>query len=132
MCKLYIPAEALFLEEYANKHKHEEIGEVSINSWEKEFKPLNKDIYQQYVNFCKANGFSNEKTFQPSISKFNARCDELDIPHKIIKSNGINEFRFTPKDVYDHLLKKKWINRDENDPELIPEDLKGEDFVFEI
>ena len=67
-----------------------------------------------------------------AISKFNNKCDELEIPHKIQKSNGNNEFRYMPKQIYEHLLKKKWINRDIDDPEIVIEDIKGEEFNFEV
>jgi hypothetical protein len=92
----------------------------------------NKEIYDDYVKYCKSNGFTTEKTYQPSISRFNSRCVELDIPFKIIKSSGINEFRFTPKEIYNHILKNKWINRDELDAEVVIIDDEGEDFNFEV
>jgi hypothetical protein len=78
-------------------------------------------------------GFSNDKTFQPSISKFNNRCTELELPCKTIKSNGSNMFRFTPEDIYKHLILRKWIDRDENDEDIIGvADEEGDDFVFEV
>ena len=145
MCKLYVPVEALFMEDYINKIKT--IGiliekvttdgtdsetDSTVSRWEEEIDPKNKEIYDEYVRFCKANGFSNDKTFQPSISKFNNRMTELEIPHRLQKSVGINEFRFTPGCVYNHLVKRKWINRDEDDPEVVIEDTVGDNFVFDI
>jgi phage/plasmid-associated DNA primase len=145
MCKLYMPVEALFFEHYLNDYKgclltnlldvnitDDEESEASQNRWEEEVEPRNKEVYDEYVKFCKTNGFSNDKTYQPSISKFNNKINELEIPHRIIKSNGINELRFVPKTIYDHLLKKKWINRDVDDEEVIIEDVAGEEFEFEI
>ena len=147
MCKLYVPIEALFFEEYANKNRgclietinpldeglDTEVIETNLGAtWDVEKKPLNKKVYDDYVKFCKAIGFTNDKRFAVSIPNFNNRCVELEIPHLVVKSNGYNEFRYTPKDVYNHLLKKKWINRELDDPEIVPVDEKGEDFVFEI
>ena len=147
MCKLYVPIEALFFESYVNNYRgcliknalddgiegtDNESEDNNNNDWEQQQEPRNKDIYDEYVKFCKSNGFSNDKTFQPSISKFNNRITELEIPHNIVKSNGYNELRFTPKNIYDHLIKRKWINRDENDDDVIVEDVGGEDFEFEI
>jgi len=138
MCKLYVPVEALFFEHYLNDFNdnltdNDNENERINSKWNNEINPLNKDVYDTYTKFCKINGFSNDKTFQPSISKFNNRMNELEIPHNIVKSYGYNEVRFTPKIVYDFLLKKKWINRDFNDEEVIGiEETTGEDFVFEI
>jgi hypothetical protein len=102
------------------------------STWETEFKPRNNEVYDDYVKFCKANGFSNDIRFVACIRNFNNRCEELEIPHRVIKSCGNNEFRFTPSEVNAHLLKKKWINREIDDPEIVPIDEKGEEFVFEV
>ena len=142
MCKLYVPVEALFFEDYLNdfrgclipleKEDDNTDDESNVSKWDDELEPTTKDVYEKYVKFCKNNGFSSDKTYQPSISKFNNRCSELEIPHRIIKSNGINEFRFISREIYNHLLKKKWINRDIDDEEIVIEDFGGEDFEFEI
>tara|TARA_R110000868_G_scaffold21827_1_gene90417 strand:- start:498 stop:3209 length:2712 start_codon:yes stop_codon:yes gene_type:complete len=132
MCKLYVPIEALFFEYYADKHKGCIIETPRGSTWETEFNPRNKEVYDDYVKFCKANGFSNDIRFVACIRNFNNRCEELEIPHRVIKSSGNNEFRFTPSEVNAHLLKKKWINREIDDPEIVPIDEKGEEFVFEI
>jgi hypothetical protein len=132
MCKLYVPIEALFFEYYADKNKGCIVDNPRGTTWEDEFTPRNKDIYDEYVKFSKANGFSNDIRFVACIKNFNNRCEELEIPHKVIKSHGNNEFRFTPKEIYDFLIKKKWINREIDDPEIVPIDEKGEEFIFEI
>lgn len=141
MCKLYVPVEALFLEHYMNTFRtinsdsapiDVETIDSAYTNWFDEMHIKTKDVYDEYSKFCKSNGFSNDKSFQPSISKFNNRLSELEIPKKITKTYGINEMRFTPKTIYDHLVKKKWIARDENDPEIVVEDFAGEDFEFEI
>jgi len=146
MCKLYVPIEALFFEDYVNKHRgllieepdpldeglQNQVEEYQGAKWEVEQNPRNKEVYDDYVRFCKSAGFSNDKRMVASIPTFNNRCEELEIPHRQIKSNGNNEFRYTPKDIYNHLLKKKWINRDLDDPEIIPIDDKGEEFEFDV
>jgi len=131
MCKLYTPIEALFFEYYINILKTGFLDEV-FNENELLKNISNKNIYDEYVKFCKSFGFSNDKNYSVSISKFNNRCTELEIPFSIIKSNGYSYFRFTPSEVNNILIKKKWISRDENDPEIIIEDFEGEDFKFEI
>jgi len=136
MCKLYVPIEALFFEDYINAHRGcmLDISGNTINgaNWTIQQEPRSKEVYDEYVKFCKSNGFSNDKRFVASIPNFNNRCIELEIPHLVIKSSGNNEFRYTPKDIYDHLLKKKWINREIDDPEIVIIDEKGEDVDFEI
>lgn len=144
MCKLYIPAEALFLEDFVNKYRQQEndicddldnpmTDPEEDERWGKEHNKTTKEVYDEYTQFCKKMGFTNDKTFQPSISKFNNRCVEMEIPFKTIKSNGLNRFRFTPKDIYAHLVKKKWIDNDESDDEIeCIEENEGDDFVFEV
>jgi hypothetical protein len=141
MCKLYVPIEALFFENYIDQVKPKfldddgkplELTEQENKDWNETTSNTNKKVYDDYVKFCKEFGFSNEKTFQPSIQKFNSKCSELKIPHQIIKSIGHNEFRFIAKEVYDLLLKEKYINRYIDDPEIVIEDVKGDNIQFEI
>jgi hypothetical protein len=138
MCKLYVPVLALFFENYTNRFRGsvwavEDGKHKKMVSFTTEQNHKNKEVYEEYVVFCKEHGFSSDKSFQTSIQKFNGFMTELEIPHIIVKSYGINEFRFTPKAIYDHLLAKKWINRGEDDdPEIVIEDVAGDDFDFEI
>lgn len=141
MCKLYVPIEALFFENYIDQIKPKflddngkplELTDQENKDWNETISNTNKKVYDDYVRFCKDFGFFNEKTFQPSIQKFNSKCSELKIPHQIIKSVGHNEFRFIAKEVYNLLLKEKYINRYIDDPEIVIEDTKGEDIEFEI
>jgi hypothetical protein len=131
MCKLYSPIEALFFEYYIQFLKSGFIDEAFDENEEQKTK-LNKIIYDEYVKFCKSHGFTNDKSYCVSISKFNNRCTELEIPFKLVKMNGYQYFRFTPKLVIEHLKFKKWINRDEDDPEIVIEDTEGEDINFEV
>jgi hypothetical protein len=139
MCKLYVPIEALFFEDYCNNSrgclipaKDDIPAHFEGSTFNIEKNPLNKEIYDAYVIFCKSNGFANDKRFTASISNFNSRCEEIEIPHKVKKTNGYNEFIFTPKEVYNYLIKKKFINRDVDDPEVVLIDEQGEDVTFEI
>jgi len=131
MCKLYSPIEALFFEYYIQFLKSGFIDEKFDDNEEQKNK-LNKIVYDEYVKFCKSHGFSNDKNYCVSISKFNNRCTELEIPFKLVKKDGYQYFRFTPKLVIDHLKFKKWIQKDEDDPEIVIEDTEGEDINFEV
>lgn len=134
MCKLYSPVEALFFEYFVEILKPKMLDDdnrlIEEEEWTTEISKPNKEVYDEYVKFCKSNGFTNEKTYQPSISKFNNKLVELNIPHKIIKS-GITTFRYTPNEIYNYILFREWINRDINDPNVVIVDEKGEDFIFE-
>jgi hypothetical protein len=136
MCKLYTPVEALFFEYFIEMLKPKMLDNennlIEEEEWTTEIIKSNKEVYDEYIKFCKSNGFTNEKTYQPSISKFNNKINELNIPHKLVKSQGYTTFRYTPKEVYDYILFREWINRDVNDPNVVIVDEKGEEFIFEI
>ena len=146
MCRLYVPVEALFLEKYIEDNKGCQINSLDDNDetddetltneslYDKEKDINGKELYDEYVRFCKSNGFHNERTFQPNISKFYNRLSELELPILKIKTMGLNILRFTPSSIYNHLVLKKWINRNDEDKEIIVEDKEGEDFddYFEV
>ena len=131
MCKLYSPVEALFFEEYLNQFQQNyEITEKN-EDWITEQKPLLKSVYDEYVRFCKSSGFTSEKSYQPNISKFHNRLTELEIPYRMIQSNGYRELRFIPNDIIKHLTMRKWINYEEDEEEIKTDDV-GEYFEFQI
>lgn len=135
MCKLFTPVEALFFEYFIEVLKPKILDDdnnlIEEDEWTTEIIKSNKEVYDEYIKFCKSNGFTNEKTYQPSISKFNNKITELNIPHKLVKSQGHTTFRYTPKEIYDYILFREWINRDVNDPHVVIVDEKGEEFIFE-
>jgi len=140
MCKLYIPVECLFLEnwienkkylESENKNKYfediqEQNGDETIK-YNSRFEIKTVNFYQQYVDYCKKCGFINDKSFQPNINKFTGRLTELELSILKTTTSITSVFRFTPKDVYDIMIKKNWIATGETEKEELIEE-KGEDF----
>ena len=88
-------------------------------------------MYKLYEAFCKKWGFTNEKTFQPNINKFNNRIVELDFGLKRVRTSETQIWRFTMKEVYESMLFKQWIISAESDKKIDIEDeanIGGDDF----
>lgn len=117
MCKQYIPVEALFLEYYIDNKLYNELNTTKYNKDNRnnEISINTIDFYNYYVSYCQLNGFINDKQFQINITKFNTRLSELDVQILKVKTSSTSVFRFTPKTVYDILIDKKWISKDNND-----------------
>jgi hypothetical protein len=138
MCKQYIPVECLFLEDWIMNKKYidtnfneldddinsDELENISYNS---RFEIKTVKFYQQYVDYCKSCGFINDKSFQPNINKFTSRLTELELSILKTTTSITSVFRFTPKDVYDIMVKKDWIITNEEKKNDIVEE-KGEEF----
>jgi hypothetical protein len=125
MCKLYAPIEALFFEEFLIRYYNNE----QYDSDENDIK--GKELYDEYCKFCKTNGFTNESRYQNTIKQFYNKLNELEIPYSEVKKDGYMNFRIIPKNIYDHLNKRKWINRDKDD-DIVVVDNEGEMFTFEV
>lgn len=146
MCKLYIPVECLFLENWIENKRYrnnencfiddddsddDTDDDISNNKnstklYNSRFEIKTVKFYQQYVEYCKLCGFINDKSFQPNINKFTGRLTELELSILKTTTSVTSVFRFTPKNVYDIMVKKNWIAKNENTEEIKEE--KGEDF----
>jgi hypothetical protein len=138
MCKLYIPVECLFLEDWIenrlyldNKNAFVDDDEIDAK-YENEmfisrFEIKTVKFYQQYVEYCKKCGFINDKSFQPNINKFTSRLIELELSILKTTTSITSVFRFTPKDVFDIMIKKNWIATGNVAMDEVIEE-KGEEF----
>lgn len=121
MCKLYTPVEALFFDEYLVKFK-------LTDKWDKDITDIKAfDLYKQYIEFLQNTGYINERSYQSTIQKFNAKLVELEFPHQH-KKNSYDYLHFKPSAIYNHLLRKNWILKDEKDDFQEVVENKGEDF----
>jgi hypothetical protein len=144
MCKLYIPVECLFLENWIQNKIYLQTENKKVFVDDDEFAAMNDDIddnklfnsrfeiktvkfYQQYVDYCKKCGFINDKSFQPNINKFTSRLTELELSILKTTTSVTSVFRFIPQDVYNNMVKKNWIATGENENNETTED-KGEEF----
>jgi hypothetical protein len=120
MCKLYIPVECLFLEDWIenrlyldNKNAFIDDDEIDAEHenemFNSRFEIKTVKFYQQYVEYCKKCGFINDKSFQPNINKFTSRLIELEQSKLKTTTSVTSVFRFTPKEVFDIMIKKNWI-----------------------
>jgi hypothetical protein len=138
MCRLYTPIEAMFFEEYLQEYKLPEIFEVGgvecnkPSKWDDDIRIRTKEIYEKYVQYCKQNGFSNDKRMNADIKSFISRCEELDLPISQTTTHGYKIFKFIPSEIISFLVQKKYINRSEEDPDVVPVDETGENFNFDI
>ncbi len=138
MCKLYIPTEALFLEDFIDnkKYNNNNNSNLDLDDDEDFIDNLNNsvdisttDLYKQYTEFCKKYGYINDNSYQPNITKFNGRLQELDLQIIRQKTSETTIFRFTPQTVYKIMEQRKWIIKKEteiDEDEL--KDIGGEDF----
>ena len=156
MCKLYVPLEALFLENRIQKALEEdenmkakdkavrELNEAQktdgfANSYELQSNEIHwaKDgisgttLYEDYMEFCKKFGFYKDNSaYQKDNRKFYSRLAELDLPIIQKKPNGSVCFKFAIREVLKVMKDKKWIDRsDEDIEEICDTDVKGDDFT---
>lgn len=125
MCKMFIPTEALFFEDFIDECKFDLINEedclfenntASENSdiplrlqskaYRKEFQIVGSQLYKDYTTWAKSKGFHRE--YSPSIKQFYGKINELQLPIERFKSSE-TRVRFVPADIYNYLIKKKWI-----------------------
>lgn len=131
MCKLYVPVEALFFDEYLAKYRLPIVDEETGSSkecWNNEISDIKAiDLYKDYITFLQKTGYINDRSYSTRIQNFNAKLTELEIPH-CHKKKSVDYIYFTPSVVYNFLVKKKWILKDEDEPEMEEVINKGEDF----
>lgn len=136
MCKLYVPCESLFLENYIdNKHYNSKYvvddEDEDIDYYDKQCDVPTTDLYKHYIKFCETYGYKKDNTFQASINKFTSRLNELDLNIMKVKTSENSMFRFTPKSTYKLMSDRKWIITKEGENEIDIEELKnigGKDF----
>ena len=144
MCKLYVPVEAMFLEDYIDNKEYnyyvkknhldfnvndDDEEEELIDNYNIQVDVSTSDLYKRYTEYCKKYGYINDKSYQPNLTKFNGRLQELDLQIIRQKTSETTIFRFTPKTVYNIMEEKKWIIKKDN--EINEEELKdigGEEF----
>lgn len=132
MCKLYVPIEAMFLENFIdNKHynKYDEDDDENVDNYNKTIDIPSVDLYKNYTNYCEEYGYKKDGSYQASMVKFSSKLNGLEININKVKTAVTNVFRFNPQNVYKTMEAKKWIIKKEN--EINEEELKdigGEEF----
>jgi hypothetical protein len=127
MCKMFIPTEALFFEDFIDECKFELVDDEDNNDkclfpkennnsniplrlqsslYRKEFQVVGSQLYKDYTQWAKSKGFHKE--YSPSIKQFYGKMNELQLPIQKFKSSE-TRLKFIPENVYNYLINKKWI-----------------------
>lgn len=122
MCRLYVPLEAIFLEDRIAMAKEHDQAQQSfansgaidvpmlmINDWDK--KGYCGDLlYTDYIEFCKKYGYyrSSEK-FATTNRSLYAKLDSLHLPIKRYDNQNKVSFRFNAEDVLREMKKLRFI-----------------------
>lgn len=133
MCSLYSPVEALFFEEFYDRKQWVEEMEMNKRADEEIIVPM-QELFMMYERFCKKHRFVKEDSKMTSSRSFVSRLNDLEIPLIKYKAHGTNSIKFIPKDVYQYLEKRKWINgfmEDLDEMKYVDEGENAEDGYFE-
>jgi len=115
MCNLYSPVEALFFEEiYDNKSWLDYETEKDKTEHDKVC-ITTMDLFVKYELFCKRNRFLKDDTKATSSRSFISKLIELEFPLDRKKTMKANTFEFIPKEVYDYIYNKRWIQGHRHD-----------------
>lgn len=134
MCKLHVPIEAMFLENYIDNLDYTE----PIDEYEDLYSPEDYDniidvpttnLYKKYTEYCSKFGFKKDNSYQPDIKKFTSKINELELNISKVKTSKHMIFRFCPKTVYNKMIERKYIVKGENEEnEIIKEEEIEENF----
>ena len=154
MCKLYVPAEILFLESklvglinsdagrdaltgalYEGDSEEEcdddEDNETRNNEYTyKNDGMLGQELYKEYVAYCREWGFFKEASYQKNIKAFYSKLADYELPIEQKKEHNTIKYYFSIKEVIDFMKAKKWIDRSDEDYNVETEaEIEGEDFT---
>ena len=158
MCKLYVPAEIMFLEnklvQLINKDNgrdalsgalyseingtddnDEELSDDDYDNMNNQAKLekngiLGQELYKEYVAYCREWGFFKEASYQKTLSAFYSKMAEFELPIQQKKEHNVITYYFSMKEVMDFMKIKKWIDRsDEDFNEETEAEIEGDDFT---
>tara|TARA_R110002126_G_scaffold142971_2_gene289130 strand:+ start:58 stop:2649 length:2592 start_codon:yes stop_codon:yes gene_type:complete len=157
MCKLYVPAEILFLENKMNTLLNSDAGrdaltgiayadmegvDVEEQEIEEEDGYLNnerqllqngilgQELYKEYVAYCKEWGFFKEASYQKTLTAFYSKLADFELPIIQKKEHNTIRYYFSMKEVMDFMKMKKWIDRSDEDYNVETEaEVEGDDFT---
>jgi hypothetical protein len=144
MCKMFIPTEALFFEDFIDECKFDEDNDVCLfpdaeiedgipmrlksPNYKKDFQIVGSQLYVKYTQWAKSKGFHRE--YSPSIKQFYGKLVELNLPIEKFKSSE-SRLRFKPSDVYSYLIRRKWIVGADGEEVIEEETIKEEEETHE-
>jgi hypothetical protein len=131
MCKVFVPAEVLWLEYKISNAKKID------NQPNQEFKYFvdwkhegvsGLELYNQYKDFCKQYGFHKDASYEKSTKTFYAKLRELELPLIQTNPQGSTHFKFDYEEVLLFMKQRKWIDYEDNEKVETKQEIKGEDF----
>jgi len=108
MCNLYSPIEALFFEEFYDQEQWKDL-ELDGDKDEVITIPMS-GLFNIYETFCRRHRFLKDDTKATSSRAFISKLVELELPMTRLKTDGIRCVRISPKEVYEYIDRKQWIN----------------------
>jgi hypothetical protein len=131
MCKLYVPPEILFFEDYCvNKitinHLATNVYVDSIDISEE-----GTDLYKQYNEFCSKFKFSRGENGK-HLKSFYGKITELELPVMITNPHNIKTYKFNTKQILTYLKERGWIDKSDDDIINTPQDITGDNFDDEF
>ena len=113
MVKLYVPVEALHLEEFIINYK--ERSPLHYDSYEIH---NGLDFFKDFQFYCKQNNFI--QSGEMSLKKFYSNISSLNIPNMtMVKPNNKTSLKFKCSEAYDYLIKRGWIDKPDDYVEVV-------------
>jgi hypothetical protein len=133
MCKLYVPVEVLFFEDYCINHKIQPqflCSNVYIDNID--CVDTGTELYKLFNEFCSKYKFN--RTGERNIKSFYSRIIELELPLKTSIPHNIKTYHFNTLELLTFFKEKAWIDRSDDDVIDVSQDNSGEDFkdLFDI
>ena len=86
-----------------------------------------QELFEAYEGFCRRHRFLKDDTKATSSRAFISKLVDLEIPMTRLKTDGIRCVRISPKEVYDYIDGKQWINGFDHEREEVEYADTGDD-----
>ena len=127
MCKLYVPVEVLFFEDYCVNHKIQPQFLCSnVYNDNIDCVDTGSEFYKLFNEFC--NKYKFNRTGERNIKSFYNRIIELELPLKTSIPHNIKTFHFNTFELLTFFKQKAWIDRSDDDVIDVSQDNSGETF----
>ena len=133
MCKLYVPVEVLFFEDYCvNRKIQPQFLATNVYIDNINCVDIGTDLYNSFNEFCSKYKFN--RTGERNIKSFYNRITELELPLTTSIPHNIKTFHFNTHELLSFFKEKAWIDRSDEDVIDVSQDNSGEDFeeLFDI
>jgi len=133
MCKLYVPVEVLFFEDYCVMHKIQPaLLSTNVYNDNIDCAETGAELYKLFNDFCSKYKFN--RNGERHIKSFYNRIIELELPIKMTIPQNIKTYHFNTHELLTYFKERAWIDRSDDDVIDVSQDTSGEDFndLFDI